>query len=257
MWNDITHIIIATSVMAAILLALSTFRKHHYKNRTLGSLYFLHATRVTVLLLYIIYILSLFNATSKVLNLVLASSGIVAVFIGIAAQESLGNIIDGFIMVFNPPFEVGDKIKLHNNNVIGTVKSITLRHIKLKTYSNSILVIPNSVVHKDIIENFNMNDPNTRDFINLEVSYECDLRKAIEVIRKCVYDHPLTINKDDITIQVRDYGESGIPIRVSIWTNTVNENFIACSELRVIIKEAFDKEGIEIPYPHVVTIPSS
>lgn len=227
----------------------------YIKTQSIGKMYLRYCIDFIITAIAIFYFLSLFPVTAQLLSVILASSGLIVAVLGFAAQESLGNVIHGFTIILFKPFEINDKITLRNANITGRVKSITLRHTILQTYNNSYITIPNSVVNKDIIENYNLKDPQTRSFIDLEVSYETDVRYAIEVIKECVAAHPLVLQTEDrinnIHVQVRDFNASGVALRVNVWTATVEENFKACSDLRVTLLETFKEKGIEIPYPHM------
>lgn len=211
----------------------------------------------------VIYLMGLLTAIDQIPQLgqvtktILAGSGILALAISLSAQESLNNVISGLFIILFKPFEVGDRITLVNSKITGTIEDITLRHTVIKTFTNSRVVIPNSTMNKEVIENSNLTDSRASSFIDVYVAYESDIRKAMQLMAEIVGTHPLCIDtrKEDeietkplVQVYLRELGDSGICLRASVWTRTVGENFDACSDIRLKIVETFKEQGIEIPY---------
>ena len=109
---------------------------------------------------------------SKVMSTILAGSGIIAIVVGLAAQESLGNIISGWFIGLFRPFEVGDRVRLVGYDITGKIEDITLRHTVIKTFTNSRVIVPNSKISSTIIENSHYIDERSSSFIDVYVSYE-------------------------------------------------------------------------------------
>lgn len=195
--------------------------------------------------------------TGSAFSVLLASSGLLVTILGFAAQESLGDVINGLFMSLFKPFEIGDRITLVNNKISGFIEDITLRHTVIRTFTNTRLIIPNSVMNKEMIENSYYKEARAAMFLDIWVSYESDIRKAMDIMANTIYHHRLFLdtrtnpNDPPVRILVRELGESGICLRATVWTSTVEENFIVCSDLRLSIKEEFDKNNIEIPYNHI------
>ncbi len=194
---------------------------------------------------------------SKVVQTLLAGSGILALAISLSAQESLKSILSGLFLTIFKPFEVGDRVTLVNNKITGIIEDITLRHTIIKTFTNTRIVIPNATINSEIIENSNIVDARASAFVDVWVAYESDLDKAMKIMEDIIGNHPLYLDVREeqdketvpkVNVFVRELGDSGVALRASMWTKTVNENFIACSEIRLQIKKAFDAAGIEIPY---------
>ena len=79
------------------------------------------------------------------------------------------------------------------------------------------------------------------------------------MVQECVSENELVIKSDDsndVLVQVRDFAPSGIALRINVWTASIEDNFKACSDIRVALVKRFAEEGIEIPYPHLdVSLP--
>lgn len=235
------------------------FRKQS-RQKSLHVRYIRNIIKGIIVIATLSIIASQFEGTKKALSVILASSGLLVAVLGFAAQESLSNIINGlFISVFKP-FEIGDRVTLTGKNITGIIEDITLRHTVIKTIMNTRLIIPNSVMNKEIIDNSHYTDHRSANLLDVWVSYESDIRLAMDLMIQLIEQHPLIIDvRTDFTqpqtkIMVRELGDSGICLRATIWTATVDDNFSACSDLRLGIKETFVEHDIEIPYRHLKII---
>lgn len=188
-----------------------------------------------------------------------AGAGIFAAIIGFASQEAFSNIISGIFIVIFKPFRVGDNIKIGELHQ-GTVEDITLRHTIINNFENRRIIIPNTVISGQTIINSTIEDEKVCTFIELGVSYDSNLDKAIRILREEAENHPNCIDyrtSEDIDqgtpkviVRVLGYGDSAINLRAYAWANTSGEGFVMKCDLFETIKKKFDAEGIEIPYPH-------
>lgn len=212
---------------------------------------------IVVMLIYVIGAFIAFNEIPKfdtVFQALLAGSGIAALTIGLAAQESLGNAINGmFISIFRP-FEVGDRIHLISSDITGYIEDITLRHTVVRTFVNSRVIIPNSVINKELIENSNYWDGKASSFVDVTITYDSDLELAQKIMSDIVTAHPDFVDVrpanerkgSPAKVYVRGLSLYGVDLRVSMWTDNIGNNFDACSDARQQIKLEFDKQGIKI-----------
>lgn len=255
-WSKILQVVITFLIgLIAYKFTDFIFKKFKQKNN-LHIRYLRNILRGVIVVATLCVIASFFEETQKALSVILASSGLLVAVLGFAAQESLSNIINGlFISIFRP-FEIGDRVTLTGKNITGLIEDITLRHTVIKTIMNTRLIIPNSIMNKEIIDNSHYNDLRSANLLDVWVSYESDIRLAMEIIKDLILNHPLVIDirtdftQPQVVVMVRELGDSGICLRSTVWTSTIDENFTACSDLRLQIKEEFQKRGIEIPYPH-------
>ncbi|MCI5773351.1 MAG: mechanosensitive ion channel family protein [Erysipelotrichaceae bacterium] len=194
---------------------------------------------------------------------VLGASGIFAAIAGLAAQESLGNLISGFFLSMFQPFNLGDLITIKSEQITGTVVELGLRHTVINTYENTRVVIPNSRMNSAIIENKAFEDINYNNFLYLGISYDSDIAKAKEIIIKNCEQHPLVIDNRTpeekarkeplVKIFVTNLGDYAVELRATIITYDVSDGFKAMSDLRESIKKDFDDNGIVIPFPtHII-----
>jgi len=218
--------------------------------------------RIVVYSLYIIgaaIFLSLIPGMEKVSSSILAGAGIMAMAIGFASQEALSNIIGGMFIVFAKPFRIGDSIKI-DEVVNGTVSEITLRHTIIRSLDNRMIIIPNSKINSSTIVNSTIGEQETCSFIEVGVSYETDLNKAMDVMREEIMRHPMLIDHrapeekqtgtPQVIIRVIELGNFSIKLKAWAWAANAGDAFVMKCDLLKSIKEHYDRENIEIPYPY-------
>lgn len=184
---------------------------------------------------------------------ILAGSGIAALGISLAAQESLGNVISGVSISASKPFEIGDRINMLNGNITGNIEDITLRHTVVRTFMNSRIIIPNSVINKEMIENSNIVEERASNFLDVTITYDSDMEAAMRIMAKVVAGHPNYIDvrppealeQPIVPVFVRALGVFGVELRCSVWTGSIANNFSTCSEVRHQLKLEYDKAGIK------------
>jgi len=199
--------------------------------------------------------LSSFSQFNDIAVAFFAGSGIAAITIGLAAQESLSNAFNGLFISIFKPFEVGDRVHLVNANITGFIEDITLRHTVIRTFMNSRILVPNSVINKELIENSNFCNPQASAFIDVIITYESDAPKACEIMAEVIGSHPDFVdtrdeeqkkNKPKVPVFIRALGLHGPELRASMWTETILNNFAACSDVRKDILHEFNNAGIKI-----------
>ena len=189
----------------------------------------------------------------------LTGAGILAAIVGFASQQAFSNIISGIFLVIFKPFSVGDRVRI-GTLYTGDVEDITLRHVVIKDFENRRIVIPNSVISNETIVNSTITDEKVCMFVELNISFESSIDSALKVMQETTSDHPLCI--DNRTVEEKERGEPkvlmrvieisdfSVKIRAYAWARNPSEGFDLKCDLLKLIKERFDKENIEIPYPH-------
>jgi small-conductance mechanosensitive channel len=188
-----------------------------------------------------------------------ASAGILAAIIGFASQAAFSNIISGIFIVIFKPFRVDDIVTI-GTNMQGIVEDITLRHTVIKNFENRRIVIPNSVISNEVIINSTITEERVCIFLEMGISYSADLDVAMAIMADEANKHPKCIdvrNQEEIAVgepkvktRVIGFGDSSVNLRAWVWANSSPEGFEMKCDLFRSIKLRFDKEGIEIPYPH-------
>jgi small-conductance mechanosensitive channel len=195
----------------------------------------------------------LFFVMIKELNLtdsltaIFGAAGVIGIIIGFASQTSIGNIISGFFLVSEKSFELGDVIKIGDKS--GVVYSIDLLSIKIKTFDNQLIRVPNQTVISSEVINVTRFPIRRLDF-QVSVAYKEDLEKVKNLLEKIARQNPLSLDEPEPLIVFTGFGSSSIDILLGIWFEKTNYIKVKNSVF-MDIKKTFDEEGIEIPFPHV------
>ncbi len=214
--------------------------------QTLGTL----MRSVARYVIYFIAALMIFEELGVKTASLLAGAGVVGLAIGFGAQNLVRDIISGFFIIFEHQFSVGDYIDAAG--VSGKVEEVGLRMTKLRDWGGEMHMIPNG----EITRVTNYARGSMRAMVEVGVAYEEDLERVLEVMRQVcqavAQDFPV-ITEGPTVLGVVDLGESEVRIRVVAHTLAFEQWGIE-RELRKRFKQAFDREGIEIPYPRRTVI---
>ena len=236
--------VVARLVSRAAAHLLSTQADAHQK---------LLARRITFYL-----ILGLFGASALTeigfdLSILLGAAGILTVALGFASQTSASNVISGLFLLGEKPFSVGDVIRV--GTTVGEVLSVDLLSVKLRTFDNLFVRLPNETMIKAEITNLNR-FPIRRYDLQVGVAYKEDMRAVRDVLTDVADQNPLCLEEPAPMILFQGYGESSLNFQFSVWAKT--EHYLELrNAIPTEVKEAFDAEGIEIPFPHRTLYPGS
>jgi small conductance mechanosensitive channel len=196
-------------------------------------------------------------------NGLLASAGVLAAIVGLASQSAFSNIVSGIFLVIFRPFSVGDRVKV-GQLYTGDVEDITLRHTVIRDFENKRIVIPNNVISNETIVNATLVNENLCMFIEFGISFSSNIEKAIKLMQEESLSHPLLVDnrtaeekrKGEPVVVVRliNFTDSAMVLRAYAWATDPNNGFNMKCDLLKSIKERFDREGIEIAYPHRVLL---
>ena len=213
-------------------------------------------SKVVLTIIAFICISGLFNTTKALSATLLTSSSLLVAIVGFAAQQVLADVISGVMLSWSRPFNLGEKVVISSLGISGIVEDMTVRHTVIRTYCNSRMIIPNSVINKAIVENSNYNNNYIGNYMEVPVSYKSDLEEAIRIMTRIVEEHPLVIDTradqtkgSKVTVAVKELGPTGAVLKCTVWTKDIDDNFTACSDIRRQIKKEFDEGGIEMYQP--------
>ena len=178
----------------------------------------------------------------------LAGAGIAGVAIGFGAQSLVKDFLSGVFMIVEDQYGVGDVVDL--GDASGTVEAVTLRSTRLRDVNGTVWHVPNGT----ILRVANKSQQWSRAVLDVTVSYDTDVRHASEVIKRVADDMALEeawsscILEEPEVWGVESLGADGVVIRLVVKTQPA-EQFKVLREMRIRIKDAFQVEGIEVPYP--------
>jgi small conductance mechanosensitive channel len=213
-------------------------------------------------IVYIIAMIVIFDSipTLKTYGTALfAGAGVLAAIVGFASQSAFSNIVSGVFIVIFKPFSVGDRVKV-GSLYQGDVEDITLRHTIIKDFENRRIVIPNSVMNNETIVNSTITDEKICMFVELGITFESDVERAMYLMQEEALRHPDCIDNrsaeeksndlPQVEVRLISFTDSAQVLRASVWAKDPSMGFNLKCDLLKSIKARFDKEGIELAYPH-------
>ena len=188
---------------------------------------------------------------------VLASLAVFSLIIGLAMQQTLGNIINSFMLALDQPFEVGDRIEVEGK--IGSVVSVGILSTKILTHEENLVVIPNnSLVNSTVINHARGGGDGVGRRISLVqdigVGYEEDISHVKYTMLQLMRECPYIISKPEPRVLLIELGEYAKIFRMYGWVEDYSDEFVARDWLLKSVDERFSSEGIEIPFPTAVEI---
>lgn len=175
---------------------------------------------------------------------VLATAG-AAIVLGL--QDSMKGFVSGIVILFAKPFTKGDLIEV--NGYIGRIQEIQLLYTILLTFDNKMVVIPNTELASTTFVNYSHEDQRRVDF-TMDVHYQSDIEHVKKVIYQVIENNEKAFKEPLPYVRVSEYKDSSIQITIRVWTKT-EYYYELKDDLLEQIKQAFDNENIEVPYPQL------
>ncbi len=180
------------------------------------------------------------------LSVLIGAAGILTVAVGFASQTSASNVVSGLFLLAEQPFAEGDSIKV--GQTTGVVLSIDLLSVKLRTFDNLFVRVPNETVMKSEITNLSR-FPVRRADLPIRVPYGTDLDHVRNVLIKTADADPLVLDEPRPVVLFQGYGDNGVELQFSAWA--VRERFLEMKgSLWSVTQGALAAEGIEVAVPH-------
>ena len=202
------------------------------------------------LVLYIgivIIAISILNDLGFKLSHLLGAAGIIGIAVGFASQTSVSNIISGLFLIAEKPFQVNDIITV--GSFTGVVLSIDMLSVKIRTFNNKFIRIPNETIIKSEVINVT-HFPIRRVDLNVGVAYKEDIGRVRKILLNIAQENPLCLNEPEPMIIFSGFGNSSIDLLFVVWA--IKSDWLKLkNQMYEEIKKRFDQEGVEIPFPHL------
>ena len=178
---------------------------------------------------------------------IFAASAALLVGVGLALQTFIQDIISGIFILVDKSVLVGDIIEVDGQ--IGQVENIKLRTTRAVTRENKVLIIPNHKFLTSILFNWTENGIITKEVIPVGVAYKSDPKKIKSILLEIANAHKQVLSNPEPFVLFKDFGDSALIFELFIAVDSSFSANIVKSDLRFSIFEAFEKNGIEIPFP--------
>jgi len=174
----------------------------------------------------------------------LASLGVAGITIGLAARETLSNVISGFFIYWDRPFVIGDLVEVEGH--YGTVDRITMRSTRIVTPDGKLLAIPNSDVINSTVASYT-NFPHLRLDVDVTVGTGEDLERAREILLGLVREDPAFLKEPPPRVVVTALGDYNVTLQLQAWLEDERRHIPRRFELRERVFEALRSAGVDMP----------
>lgn len=207
------------------------------------------AYRIFQIIIVIVALFLLLGIWGFSLSGLVAGAGFMGIVVGLAAQETLGNVISGLLMMFSRPFEIDDWIEVAGYS--GIVEDISVMQTRLETFDGEVVSIPNSMVSSSEINNKSRKGQ-LRIKETIGIDYEADPREASRIAERVMEDHDLIMEDPAPKALIDELGESSVNIVLMFWIDNPipRKRRRALNDVITTVKERYEEAGIGIPFPH-------
>ncbi|MBI4720083.1 MAG: mechanosensitive ion channel [Chitinivibrionia bacterium] len=213
--------------------------------------------RVVTIVVYLLGALIVLEHFEIDIKGLIAVLGVGSLAIALAAQETIANMIGGFVIMIDRPFRVGDRLRL-GDGAVCIVQQIGIRSTKFLTFDNTLIIIPNAELMKSTVHNLTYPEPLVRFTVEVGVGYDSDIERVRRAMLSEAERHPRVLKDPAPLFFFLGFGDSSLNVSMRCAVADVAEAFAVESELREGILARFRNEGIEIPFPQrVVTVKKS
>ena len=242
-WDIVLVISIIIIAFIGIKFAAFLVGKILYKSRIDGSAvaFYVAILKVVLWILTVFAIANVLNISTSSLVVGLSS---VALAIALALKDSLANLANGILIIYNKPFRRGDHIEIEEYD--GIIKNIKLLTTELVTADNRRVVLPNSKVINGVIVN-NTAMATRRISLKYTVAYESDMDLVEKVLKEAFESNPLVNNTPAVSVNMSGQGESSVEYTVKCWVDT-DDYWTVYNGMNRVVFDKFAENGISIPF---------
>lgn len=205
--------------------------------------------RVAIIVLFVSAAILILNNFGINVTLLLGALGIGGLALSLAAQDTLADMISGFIILVDQPFRIGDRIGIQDLDTWGDVVEIGTRTTRILTRDNRMVIVPNSKISKSQVVNYSYPDPRYRLQTEIGVEYGVDLDHVREVIIAAVREVEGVLPDMPVQALLHEMGETALRFRVRWWINSYIDLRAMTDKVHSAIYNAINQAGIEMPFP--------
>jgi small-conductance mechanosensitive channel len=211
---------------------------------------FLSLLRGVALVILIIFgLTAVLNNYGINVTIPLAILGLVGFALSIAAQDTLVDVINGFIILSDRPFSLGDRIEIQELNTWGDVVEIGTRTTRIRTRDNRLVIIPNSKIGRNTVVNYSYPDPVYRIQTDLNIAYGSDLDQVRQVVETTIRTIKGVLADKPVDVLLLEFGDSALKVRIRWWIHSYVDTRRMLDRVHSALYQEFDRLGVEMPFP--------
>ena len=204
-----------------------------------------HVLQILVFLPAVLFVMALWGSRPTDL---LLGAGAFGVVVGLAARQTLGSVLAGFVLLFARPFEIGDWVVVDEQE--GTVMDVSIFNTEIRTFDNEHVLVPNEQVANDEIVNRSRTDQ-LRVTVDVGVDYDVDVAEAAHIAEAAMEGCDEVVDNPRPDVVMDQFGASSVVLTLRFWIDdpTIQRKWAAQNAVVEAVKAAFEREGVKIPYP--------
>lgn len=253
---------LSVSIISLILLVLvisiaalvSRYARRLLDKRVLPKVHMEPGLRYTLLMLvhYVIIVFGVLYGLKLGLSVDLTGVavilGFLSVGIGFGLQYVAADIISGFILLFERPVRVGDRLRL-KDGIEGRVQNISIRSTIIVTNENMAVIVPNSKLVQNELINYSYPSQNVRLNVPVGVAYGSDLEKVSQALVEAARSVDEVLATPEPRVHFSGFGDSSLNLEIRVWINEPHKHPQIRSKVNFAIDRVFRERNIEIPFP--------
>ena len=204
--------------------------------------------RITQVIIWSVSLVVVLGIWIEDLGSLLVGAGFLGIVIGMAARQTLGTVLAGFVLMFARPFEIGDWIEVEDNE--GIVTDISIVNTRIRSFDGEYIMIPNDVISTSMVTNRSRRG-RLRIEVEVGVDYEADVERAADLAEAAIGEVDDVLAAPSPQVVGKSFGDSAVVLGVRFWIDkpSARRYWNARTAAISAIKDAFEAEGIKIPYP--------
>ncbi|WP_458189819.1 mechanosensitive ion channel family protein [Haladaptatus sp. NG-WS-4] len=204
--------------------------------------------RVAQLSVYVVGFTAVLGIWDVDLTGLLVGAGFLGIVVGMAARQTLGSLLAGFMLMFARPFEIGDWVEIEDRE--GIVTDISIVNTRIQTFDGEFVMIPNDVVGGSTIVNRSRKG-RLRLEVDVGVDYDSDIEKAANLAKEAMKEPDDVLSVPSPEVVTKELADSAIVLGLRFWIDkpSARRKWRARTEVIGAVKRAFESEGIKIPFP--------
>ena len=247
---EISSILFLILFIVVLNLILRLIKKFIYAARKFDT-----SKKYTIytLIKYFVYVIGFVLALDIIginVSVLMAGSAALLVGVGLGLQNLFSDFVSGIILLVDSTLKVDDVIEV--DGLVCKVEMINLRTTTVLTRDDKYLILPNTILTKNKINNWTHSGVVSRFDIKVGVAYASDVKKVMNILQQITMEHKAIQKSPTPFVRFNDYADSALIFNVYFWTNEVFRVENIKSDLRVKYYESFKENNIEIPFPQRV-----
>lgn len=238
----------AISNLASIVITGLGFRFAEKTKSTLDDELMPLFKKLSRVIIYFAGAMILLQTWSLDITPLLASAGIAGFVIAFAAQDTISHLFGGVSIYFDKPFKVGDRIQLESGEV-GDVLEIGIRSTRIKTFDETVVIMPNNKIASSKIINYNQPGLKIKSKIKIGVSYNSDVEKVKKILLEIAQNTEGILNDPSPSVYFSEFGDFSLKFILIGWVSNPKKQFVVEAKINEEILRRFNEEKITIPYP--------